>query len=50
LPHLWLRLADAHTTDGNSDEGLRCTDEGAQAAAACGNHHAQVSERSWQTM
>ena len=42
LPHLWLRLADAHTTDGNSDEGFRCADEGARAAAACGNGHAQV--------
>ena len=46
LPHLWLRLADAHTTDGNSDEGLRCAEEGARAAAACGNLHSQVCVRS----
>ena len=43
LPHVWLRLADAHTTDGSSDEALRSAAEGARAAGACGDHTSQVS-------
>ncbi len=42
LPHAWLRLADAHTTDGASDEALRCAVEGAEAAEACGDRTSQV--------
>ena len=42
LPHAWLRLADAHTTDGSSDEALRCAAEGAGAAEACGDRMSQV--------